>query len=154
MRTRCVVQVQRCALAVWLALAAPAGAQSTALQLVPASSNVVENPIAIADARLGTEIRIRNAGSEPAGAPLRVHFVPLLVRRSDGKGVPAVWTRTGSAGDPNILQPSEEATFLLAASLPEAGVYDTFIETEDTSAALAGRIRVVVTRTAETLPRA
>ena len=136
----------------WLALAVPACAQPSALQLVPAPSNVVETVVTIEDATLGTEIHVRNAVTDTASGPLHLRPSALLVRRSDGSSVRADWKRTGDAGEPNVLQPGEEATFLLSANLPEAGVYETFIETQGTPAAASGRIRVVVTRTAETLP--
>ncbi len=141
----------------WLALAAPASAQPNSLQpsplqLVPAPSNVVETAVTIEDATLGTEIHVRNAAADTASGPLRLRLSALLVRRSDGRTVRATWTRTGEGSASGVLQPGEDTTLLLSANLPEAGVYETVIDTLGTPAAAAGRIRVVVTRTAETLP--
>ncbi len=117
---------------------------------MPTTSNVVESPYSVGVARFRTEIPLRNTSADSVRT---LTTSELFVRQSDGRTEAAIWKR---AGDGTMrLGAGEEARFELAGTLPEAGVYETWIEAAPQGAAdpaSVQRIRVVVTRTADTLP--
>lgn len=141
--------------ALWLGLVIPGLAQEALVQLVPATSNVVEMPVAIGVPGLNAEIRLRNTATDPATGIRRLDASALLIRQSDGQSVPATWQRRGPAAGSQLLRPGETASFSLSATVSEPGIYETWIEAAPAVAgnsAEAQRIRVIVTRTANALP--
>lgn len=134
------------------ALTAPIAAQP-AIELVPAASPATEVSFAIAVPGFMEEIRVRNPASDPA-AVQRLTTGGLFIRVGDGASVPARWVRKTPAVDPARLASGTEASFMVSADLPGPGVYQSWIEAAPASgtAGVPQRIRVVVTRAAQTLP--
>lgn len=138
-----------------LALSLPARGQESVVQLVPATSNVVESQHTVGVAEFSTEVRLRNTSTDPATGLRTLSTNGHFVRQSDGRSVTATWTPLRAGADPMQLRPGEEAKFQLSGNLPEPGIYETWIDSDPPRAddpSSEQRIRVVVTRTADTLP--
>ena len=100
------------------------------------------------------EIRLRNTGKD-AAQPRTVRPGPTLLRDTDGLARPATWTRLDGAG--TAIAPGGGLVLQLAASLPEPGVYEVWIDTFAAAEAGAAaqpdrRVRVLVTREAVAVP--
>lgn len=137
-----------------LALSTAARGQESVVQLVPATSNVVDSQHTVGVAEFSTEVRLRNTSTDPAAGPRTLRTSAHFVRQGSSQSETATWVRQPPGADPMRLGPGDEATFEVSGTLPEPGVYETWIEaapprTDDPS---VQRIRIVVTRTAVTLP--
>lgn len=137
-------------------VAAPT-AGSSVIELSAAPAQVAEASVKLGVAGLVTEIRLRNTARE-ASADRVYQLGPTLRRTGDGLARPATWTRLdGAPVGSSKVAPGTEAILQLAAHLPLAGIYETWIDTaapgaDGTPQAPDRRVRVVVTREAATVP--
>lgn len=123
------------------------------VELSPAPASVSEHQVKVGVTAFSTEIRLRNASKD---APRYHRTGSFLTRASDNAARPAVWKRVTSPTDDNSMSAGAQVALELSGDLPEAGIYETSIDTysKDGSGAEVPdrRIRVLVTREADALP--
>ncbi len=143
-----------------LAAVTQSEAAEPVIEMAPAPANVTEHSISTGVAGLQAEIRLRNISTDPQAGTRFYSTSGLLIRKSDGTAVPARWKRITPppAGlSPTGLAPGQIAVLEISASLPEVGLYETFIDTYGVDATTRAefpdrRLRIVVTRESDTLP--